>query len=1026
MNAPPRSLESALQGRFVIEREIGQGGMATVYLARDAKTGRRVALKVLFPELAATVTGERFLREIEYGARLAHPRIVPILDSGQADGFVYFAMPYVEGESLRQRLERERRLLVPEALEITRQVATALEHAHEQGLVHRDMKPANIMLSPEGAVVMDFGIARAVDEAGGDRLTEAGLAMGTPEYMAPEQADGRDAVDGRADLYGLACVLYEMLAGEPPFLGASAKTVLSRHARDPVPPLSSARPDVTGPVEAVLNRALAKVPADRFRSGGQLAQALEMAEQGVTPRGVTPVEIPVPRALVAAVRQLRLGRVAGVTAALVAAAALGWAASRAMDGNGPEAPRIEARLDPGSERVWLSGEVEAGSYAVMPFEVASGDSAVAAAGSSVAQLLTDLLNYGRRTRAAFAAVEGESGEEARRRALEARSEYTVTGTVVGQRERITVQARLARTRSGRVVANEAVDGPLDSLRSLAVRLGLQLAVGGDPAVREIIATTPTAAVEAALHGFVALSRLEYGAATDRFDRALTIDSTFGVAAEGLWWATNIPGSTRGNRRFDAGAKVLSLFDRMGKGGQAFHRARVGRDSTRRRHQSEILGDWEEAARANPNNTQVWNRLAYQYVWAGAFLGIEDWHRRALHAFQQQAELMDQPIACEAFHVFARQAEPDADGLALWRRHCEGVPVETDPAVRVFARLWHAAALGDTAELYRLRTSDALDSIPGFSGRAFLFYHVPEGRLTEWEAAIESWARRASTVEDQFHVAQSRYWLALVKGRPAEAATHMEAAIQASLQNPVWPYDPYWISGAPIVSALLEPGWEEAAARGGERMVSPPPSWPDTMPDGPPSWNNSSDRLCHAEMARVGRGDTTRTSRSVQILRELRAGPVESVRACSELVDAIREQLRDDGGSQALARLDSVMRLGSDENGWDQAINNLILARLYRARGDTARAWEWVRRWRWASWAGPVLPAWLRSQGRIAAAVGERDFAIRAYRRYLALREDPEPVLVPQRDSVLTELACLDPELADRRDPAVCTELLGEP
>ena len=285
---PPGVTPAALGPRYRISRELGEGGMATVYLAWDEEEGREVALKVLLPELTSSVGSERFLREIGIASKLTHPHILPLHGSGQTGGVLYYTMPHVEGETLRERLDREGQLPIDESLEIARQVAGALHYAHERGVVHRDIKPENIMLSDGGAVVMDFGIARAIDSAGGDRLTETGLAMGTPAYMSPEQAEGNERLDGRSDQYSLACVLYEMLAGHPPFAGPSSQVVLSRAAKDPVPPLSSARRTVSVPVEAVIHKALSKVAADRFASAEAFGEALTLAERDVTPPGVTP------------------------------------------------------------------------------------------------------------------------------------------------------------------------------------------------------------------------------------------------------------------------------------------------------------------------------------------------------------------------------------------------------------------------------------------------------------------------------------------------------------------------------------------------------------------------------------------------------------------------------------------------------------------------------------------------------------------------------------------------------------------
>ena len=267
-------LRAALTGRYTIEHELGRGGMATVYLGRDLKHHRAVAIKVLRPELAAVLGPDRFVREIEIAAGFTHPHILPLHDSGEADGFLYYVMPYVEGESLRDRLNREKQLPVDDATQIAREVASALAYAHSHDVVHRDIKPENIMLVSGQAVVSDFGIARGISEAGGEKLTATGVSVGTPIYMSPEQAAGGGRLDGRSDIYSLGCVLYEILAGQPPFTGPTAESVLHQHLVAEPPHITAIRGAVPAPVEAVIRRALAKAPADRFATAAQFAEAL--------------------------------------------------------------------------------------------------------------------------------------------------------------------------------------------------------------------------------------------------------------------------------------------------------------------------------------------------------------------------------------------------------------------------------------------------------------------------------------------------------------------------------------------------------------------------------------------------------------------------------------------------------------------------------------------------------------------------------------------------------------------------------
>ena len=268
-------LAAALSDRYVVERRIGAGGMATVYLARDVKHDRHVALKVLNPELGAVLGTERFLAEIKVTANLQHPNLLPLFDSGEAGGQLFYVMPYVEGESLRARLEREKQFPVDEAVRISVAVANALDYAHGHGVIHRDLKPENILLQAGQPMVADFGIALAVSRAGGQRITQTGLSLGTPQYMSPEQATGDRVIDGRSDIYSLAAVTYEMLTGEPPHIGNTAQAIIARVLTDRPRPIRSARPAVPEQVEEALERALEKLPADRFATAHEFANALE-------------------------------------------------------------------------------------------------------------------------------------------------------------------------------------------------------------------------------------------------------------------------------------------------------------------------------------------------------------------------------------------------------------------------------------------------------------------------------------------------------------------------------------------------------------------------------------------------------------------------------------------------------------------------------------------------------------------------------------------------------------------------------
>ncbi len=269
-------IAAALSDRYHIEREIGAGGMATVYLARDLKHDRDVALKILRADLSAVLGSERFLNEVRITARLDHPHILTLIDSGEADGILYYVLPFVRGESLRARIEREKQLGLEDALSITRQIAGALDYAHQHGVVHRDIKPENILIHEGEAMLADFGIALAVKEAGGNRLTETGLSLGTPMYMSPEQATGDRRLDARSDVYSLAAVLYELLAGEPPVTGPTAQAMIAKLITERPTSLRVVRDTVPASIDAAVQKALSKVPADRFASAGEFMRALDL------------------------------------------------------------------------------------------------------------------------------------------------------------------------------------------------------------------------------------------------------------------------------------------------------------------------------------------------------------------------------------------------------------------------------------------------------------------------------------------------------------------------------------------------------------------------------------------------------------------------------------------------------------------------------------------------------------------------------------------------------------------------------
>jgi serine/threonine protein kinase/tetratricopeptide (TPR) repeat protein len=504
-----------LAARYAVERELGRGGMATVYLAEDLKLHRPVALKLLRPEAAAMLGTERFLREIEIAARLSHPHILPLYDSGETGGHLYYAMPCVQGESLRQRLEREGQLPINEVIAIVRAVASALTYAHHQEVIHRDIKPENILLArdasggPAHPLVADFGIARALDAAGGERLTKTGLALGTPAYMSPEQAaSGR--LDGRSDIYALGCVAYEMLAGTPPFTGPTAQSILARHAVDPVPPLHTVRATVSPAVEAAIGRALAKVPADRFAIADEFAQALIAEHPPVRSRRKLPAS-----------RRLR--------ATLGGAAAAIAVGTGAVLVRGTSAPTV------------LSS---AASIAVLPFLSATSDTALTRLGKDLAVTISASLDgiggiqAADRLRVAQEAAERPANSLTEAAALARRlgARSFLRGTLVQDGVNVRADVGLYEADGVRPLAQGiTITAHRDSLRmltdSLVWALLQQVWQRGEPPSPSLAAVTTRSlpALRAFLDGERHIEKDEWKSAALAYRSAIASDSTFWLA-----------------------------------------------------------------------------------------------------------------------------------------------------------------------------------------------------------------------------------------------------------------------------------------------------------------------------------------------------------------------------------------------------------------------------------------------------------------------------------------------------------------
>jgi TolB-like protein/Flp pilus assembly protein TadD len=500
-------LKTALADRYALERELGRGGMATVYLARDLKHDRPVALKVLHPELGATLGPERFLREIRLTARLDHPHILAVLDSGEADGLLWYTMPYVEGESLRDRLEREVQLPVGEAVRLVREVADALDCAHEHGVVHRDIKPENILLARGHARVADFGVAHALDAGSTGKLTETGLALGTPAYMAPEQASG-GRLDGRTDVYALGCVLYEMLAGQPPYTGRTAQAVVGQTLGAPVPSVRHLRPDLPPTLDGVIRKALAKSPAGRFASARELARALDRSDS----------------------RPSRVLIGVAAAAALVFVIGLGWGIGR-------------PRSDAGDPR---DGAHPLRSVAVLPFQSLSPDSGDAYFATGIAEdVSSQLARLGGITVIAHSSARAAGLREGKPREIGATlgAAALLEGSVRRVGDQIRVTARLVDAHTGAQLWADNYDRTLHDVlgiqREISQRIAAALNASLTPGERSALSERPHVDPEAyrlyllGRHHFARYTRPAFRRSIEYFQQALARDSTFAPAYAAL-------------------------------------------------------------------------------------------------------------------------------------------------------------------------------------------------------------------------------------------------------------------------------------------------------------------------------------------------------------------------------------------------------------------------------------------------------------------------------------------------------------
>jgi len=986
MPDPSLRLASALADRYRIERELGAGGMATVYLAHDVKHNRKVALKILNPDLAATIGHERFLREITDTANLRHPHILPLFDSGEVDTLLYYVMPYVEGETLRGRLDREKQLPLDEALRITTEVADALSYAHGRGLVHRDIKPENILIEGGHAVVADFGIARAISTAGRESLTQTGLAIGTPAYMSPEQAAGESVIDGRSDQYALACLTYEMLAGQPPFTGPTAASVVHQNLSAEPRPVTQLRAALPSDVSNALQRALAKDPADRFATPTDFAVALRVND---VPKGMR-----VPRrAGIALVAVLVLG-VAGVT----------W---RAV------ATDSTAGLD-------------SNVIAVLPFRV-GGDPAIAYLRESMLDLLQARLmrSDGPRTvepRTLLAAWrrsvgnenEDLSGDASSRLARKLGAGRMLLGSAIATPKLFTLTGSLSRVADGRELARESISGSPDSIAVLVDRLTAALLIGEAGEARRRgteISSPPLDALQDYLAGRKASRRGDYFGAMSLFSRAFSRDSTFAEAAFQMVSANAWIGTVFTTAGFEVAPRVWRMRDRLSPRDLDLFLAlpMIGPNYPRPSTNAEIIAQAERAANSAVDGPEQWLLLGQELARYGAAASRNDWAARSAAALDRAIALDSTFTLAIGERLFTALEARDRGATARFSKlfdsgSASGFP---DDLLR-----WAAArALGDTTVAIKWR-----DRKEGLSRTDYMQKLVKIALhsaalslpLADARSAVDVLQRDAATDPERIAAALGNAAVRFAEGKADIGDANFGQR-----------YGPQWAATL-IQQATIEPAYRpmgvsilDQEAAGGYRLPLG-----KTLLRWPPVQD------CFGTLLRLGRGDTTGAVAATHRLHSFATSehpPLGSndwqqsdFRVCELLLQTLIEGVPSVGQPRpSLDRLDSLMRQGprgfmGAANLAPTAFANYTIARFREAQGDFPRALAAIRRrevdyfpaYMWS------LPAFLRQEGRLAALAGDTAGALRAYDDYLTLRTAPDPPLRAQRDSVVAERASL--------------------
>ena len=957
-------LTALLADRYTVERELGEGGAATVYLARDIKHDRNVAIKVLRPDLAQTLGAERFTREIRTAANLNHPHILTVLDSGSADGMLYYVMPFAEGESLRARITREGGLPIADVIRIMREVSDALSAAHAAGVVHRDIKPDNVLLSGRHALVADFGVATANSESTGrNKITTLGVALGTPAYMAPEQAAADPHVDHRADIYALGILGYEMLTGEPPFVRRTPQEVLAAHVTEAAPAASTRRQSVPPALDALIGKCLLKQPGDRYQSADDILAELERISTptaGTSPAaGLHPAAgTPTVKGARAGVPSMRVGAVIAIAALVLVS---GWFVVKTMRGGAAADAKV---------------------VAVFPFEF-SGSPDLAYLREGIVNVLESNLTgeVGPRAVASQTMIaqwkrkggdkQGLTEDEARALARELGAGQVLRGSIVGAGSDLVISATLAAVTGGGQPVQAQVKGPADSIATLATRLAVQLLslrVGEAAARLHSLEAVPPAALRQYLVGQQALRESRFSDAYNAFAAAIGLDSTFALAGMGLDLAQNWSlvslGPVNGldvafKHRDRLGPRDLVLLEMTSPSRFAGH-------PFTQREASDLR---ERLVREIPDSPVAWYLIGDQYFHRGAAFGLssDEAMRRAMVAFEKVLAL-DPGVTYVQSHV--AQSYSVKNEWARARQVAESLHAPT-PELILGAR-WHA---GDSTDIARYRAD-----LERLSPDQLIMVAVFTPGSPIADTAVAMALARSTDAGQRQALLRVKVAAYMRQGRPS-AVRQAGAQLSQPAFAPGVALDVVFNSGDSLAGAEAMAGITRSLRPAPEAIAKP--MFAERRP------------LLVAGLWASFRNDTAGLASAIARLDAMaaRKDSVYQAAAAQLAADVLRLVGSAGPADRALlTRADSSLRDGPWWTTPDiRAAMNLVVARSWERAGDARRAAAAAERTIVFEPGGDLShTAGARETGRMMLAIGDTVGAVAVWSRYLVLRGHAEP------------------------------------